>query len=153
MRPPTMVISDVMTFDPVFLDSQRIGAQHHEVGEFSGLQGAALAFVERQVGAVGGGTAQRLHARQRLGRRDPLLGHVARALDRLRDRQEIRDRHVVGRERYLHAGIKQAAQRHDLVVALRRQPLGVDVQPFVEIVVGVGGEHQPHAHDAFDVLG
>ena len=138
--------------DAALLDRQRIGAEHGEVGKLAGLQ--ACPSCPRR-------TSDRRHRRSRsaappcgvsaCSRRDPLLGHVAGARDRLRDRQEVRDRHVVGRQRHLHAGIEQAAQRHDLAVTLRRQPLGVHVQALVEIVVGVGGEHQTHAHDALDV--
>ena len=59
---------------------QRIGAQHHEVGEPAGLQRTLLVLVERQVGAVGGGAAQCFGTAERLlGRQypPPIVGRAA----------------------------------------------------------------------------
>ena len=79
------------------------------------------------------------------------LGLVVLARDRLRDRIKQRDRRVVGRERHRDAGLAQGIHRHDVVVLLRLELARGGLQRLVEIGVGVGCQHEPHAGDAFDV--
>src|SRR5580700_9750277 len=74
--------------DADLFDGERIGAEHREVGELAGLQRAFLGLVEGQIGAVVGGAAQRVGARQRLLRRDTFLAVIGAAPERLPDRQE-----------------------------------------------------------------
>src|SRR5262245_45568887 len=56
-----------------FRHGQRIGTQDGEVGELPWFERTLLAFVEGEIGAVLGRTAERLHASDRLLGRDTFI--------------------------------------------------------------------------------
>src|SRR5262249_55889916 len=136
--------------EPSLINGERIGGQDSEGRELAGLPWAPLAFIEGGISGAFSPAAQPFCPSDRLFGRDTLFCEPF-ACNRLPDRPEHRDWHVVGCQSHLHAGIEQIAHRGDLAVAFLRQALLPQVTLLVDVTVGVSGQDYAHARNALDI--
>ena len=117
-----------------------------------GFERALLVLVERQIGAVGGRAAQRVGAAERLAPAprapwsDRLVRMIACEIGRNGDTGTL----SVASATFTPAS---SSERSGLISRWRSggSRCASSRKPLVEIVVGVGGEHQPHAGDLLDL--